>query len=1019
MKKKFLLITALFVAMCMSIAGLVACVNNEEPVDPDKQSIEITNPMDLGAKWNVGEPDRTVEVKLSDGLKNKQVTLTAEPEGVVTIDGLKLTAAKQGTAVVTAKVSLDAEHEYTDSVEVSVKYNYALTIANKAALTKAFRLEEEDRELTITLPDAIKNNPVTVTSSDNNIVSVNGKTIRAANEGEATITAKTSLDGVEFKDSFKVKVWGAFDLTLTNLDDFTDPISKQADPIEVKYTMTNEGDYTAADVIITPEDDTVVTVENGKIKPVGVGTTKVTVACGGVTREFNVTIEVLPVLTLAAFDTTVERYVGDSFELPAILAAADSQEQFVNIDDISVTCANDNLTINKETLTVSADQIGKYTVTYKFTDESKGEKTAAVTFDVVEKLFDGVVTYKDGAQTRGKLMSALEGEEGSCKQVVTTDKNDLFVGPFNGVTPSKFYYAEATFATDQDDIRLAMGHYDSANKYLLASTLGSRSGNLINIDVPLTQTDNIARDLAASNNQTCTYVYNVLAVKHITRLPGDTGSFIDTSACTTTLVKIAVARDGDYFYTFINDQYVQTDTLKTLRNVDTVPALVGKYFVNGNGSVSDIYYSADEATVQAKLYTAQGLLGEHKEKMFVPYIDSNSSPNKKDGSSNVASHYQAYEDNVEINTSLSSSANGTAFTFNNGINSSLDGANNQAGATVSPYIYFDGNFTYSWDLKLTASKALRSDKGAGNADNNRSILELKDNTIGYDILALGVGPESAKTTGSKFQMTVKGYSSSNNDGYRRYCNPNANEWGGTGMGAFDITTTVRFSLTRIIKEDHVEFIMTATMLDNNGSVTNKTYTRIVNIGGSETQVQAGNYATAHSRAKDPVIPYWRNSGVSGEFTNISWSLLPDEINGIEAEFVADDTNATTLTHITESLAIDRNGTETETVESDVLILDNAVYNQDLVIDLGEGHSLEAGTYTVKIAANGDRAWDRNSFDKTDNVIDPNKPRFAYYDLESSDVYTTTVEVTENSRYLKLNGITLGHGVYNIIFTPAE
>ena len=994
MKRKLLLITALFVALCLSMVGIVAC-NDTEPVDPSKQSIEITNTAALTSKWNVGEADRTVEVKLSDGLKDKAVTLTAEPAGIVTIDGMKLTAAKKGTTQVTAKVTLDAEHEYTDSVEITVNYNYTLTISNKAELVKAFRLGEADRELNIALSDAIKNNTVEITTSDKNVVSVDGKKIKAVNKGEATITATTTLDGVSFKDSFKVKVWGAFDLTIDNLAAFANPIGKSDEPIEIEYTMTEAGDYTAADVTITSSKTTVAEIVDGKVNPVGVGTTTITVACGDVERTIEVTVEVLPVLTIGEFDQTVSRYVGESFEIPAIITATDSQERDVK-DTVQVTCDNANLTIGSDKVTVSADQIGKYTVTYKFTDASKGEKKVELTFDIVDKFFSatGAHAGTDEAAPLGdaKFVTKLEGEDGNYKQVTTSNRDALVFGKLNGEA-SKYYYAEATFAVGNSsadcDATLALGHFSAENeRYAYLSKLASYSGDFLNIDVTFNKTDNVSKGSAEANGQTCMYTYNVMEVKHIDRLAGDQGS-----DRVTTLVTIAIARDGDYFYSFINGQYVNCITPKTLRDVDTIPAIVGKWMSKGEIELTDIVYLADESEVTAKLYSDGGLLGGNKEKMFVPYIDSNDNQN--------ASHGAAYGDNVSIDTSLTSQQNGLAFTYTNGKNADLNGTNNQNGATVSPYIYFDGNFTFSWELKLTDIKALHG-SNTSNADNYRSILELKTNAIGYDVVQLGMGPGSNKKTGGSFKMSVKGYTSTGNtDGWRKYCEPSTNDVGTTGLNALTIGdngSKVRFSLTRIIHEgSHAEYIMTATVIGDE----TKTYTRIVNIGGSETSVTSGAYTTAHSQYDAPMLPYWRNSGVSGEFTNITWSLLPDNIS---SEFVADGTNALTLTTVNEKRATNDTGSEYEEVESDVLRIEDVIYNQDVIIDLGEAHSLESGEYTVKITANGDKK------------IDFGSNKYNRYDLEFSDVYTATVVVTDNCRYLKLNGITLGHGTYNITFS---
>ncbi len=996
MKRKSLLLIALVLTLCLSVVGIVACKPGES-VDPDKQSIEITNVAALTAKWNVGEADRTVEVALSDGLKGKTVTLTAEPEGIVTIDGMKLTAAKNGTASVKATVKLDEEHEYTDSVEIKVDYNYSLTISNKSDLVKAFRLNTEDREVKVTLSDAIKNNKVEIKSSNTDAVTVvNGK-LHALAKGESTITASTTLNGVTFKDSFKVTVWGSFDMQVTNKAALEGVLGKADEPRAIEVNLVEAGDYTLSDVTAISANTQVVKVEDMKIVPVGTGKTTVTVACGeGTDRKevvINITVEVTPVLTIGEFDKTLERYVGESFELPEILVATDSSENDVKAS-VTVTCDNAELKINaQDKRTASADQIGRYTVTYKFTDPSKGDKIVEITFDVVEKIFDEVVTYKAGTQTDGKLSTKLAGEEGSLIPTTTANTNDIFVGSFNGVAPSQFYYAEATFAIPEvglsNDVRVALGHYLADETYVLTSTMITYSGDFINIDVDLSKTDNLTKGQAVTNNQTCMYVYKVLNSKHIAKLAGD----VTDETYSTSFIKISIARDGDYFYTFINDQYVQCVTLQNLRGKDTVPALVGKYFVNGNTSVTNIAYSADEATVRAKLYTADGLLGEHKEKMFVPFIDSNDSA--------TGSHSQSYGDNVRIDTSLTSEANGLAFKYENGINPTIGASNNQAGAAVSPYIYFDGNFTYSWEAKLTGIKALRTDPQATNADDYRSILELKTNSIGYDLVQLGVGPGKNQTTGGSFKMSVKGYTSARNtDGWRKYCEPSTNDYGATGLNTLTVGesgTKVRFSLTRILHDDHAEYIMTATVVGDEA----KTYTRIVNIGGSETSVTAGNYTTAHSQWKDPVIAYWRNSGVSGEFTNINWSLLP---NDISAEFVTDGTDALTLQSKTEKRATNETGSEFEEVTSDMLVLGDSIYNKDIVIDLGENSSLEAGKYTVKLVANGDKK------------IDFGTNKYNRYDIELSEVYTATVTITENGRHLKLSGLTLGHGTYNVSFT---
>ena len=215
---------------------------------------------------------------------------------------MKLTAVKNGTVSVTTSVKLDDEHEYTDSVEIKVDYNYTLTVSNKSDLVKAFRLGEADREVKVTLSDNLIGNKVDISSSNTDAVTVvNGK-LHALAKGESTITVSTTLNGVTFKDSFKVKVWGAFDLHIVNHAELEGVLGKADEPRAIEVNLVEAGDYTIADVTATAANPEVAKVEDMKIVPVGVGKTTVTVACGDKQVVINVTVEVTPVLVISEFE---------------------------------------------------------------------------------------------------------------------------------------------------------------------------------------------------------------------------------------------------------------------------------------------------------------------------------------------------------------------------------------------------------------------------------------------------------------------------------------------------------------------------------------------------------------------------------------------------------------------------------------------------------------------------------------------------------------------------------------------
>lgn len=981
MKRKGLLLIALVLTLCLCIIGVVGC-KVDEPVDPDRQSIKITNVAALTAKWNVGEADRTVEVAVSVGLKDKTVTLSAEPEGVVSIDGMKLTAVKNGTVSVTASVKLDDEHEYTDSVEIKVDYNYSLTVSNKSDLVKAFRLGEADREVKVTLSDNLIGNKVDISSSNTDAVTVvNGK-LHALAKGESTITVSTTLNGVTFKDSFKVKVWGAFDLHIVNHAELEGVLGKADEPRAIEVNLVEAGDYTIADVTATAANPEVAKVEDMKIVPVGVGKTTVTVACGDKQVVINVTVEVTPVLVISEFDGLATRYTHEQFELPEILVATDSFEQDVKAS-VQVTCDNTALCITGNgNYTASTEAIGRYTVVYKFTDPSKGDKFVEITFDVVDKLFSSTGAHAGNGKENdplgdAKITTKLEGKEGNWKQVTTSATDSLIFAKLNGGEASKFYYAEATFditnfRVGSSDVNVSLGHFLTGenDRHALLSVLNVSSSDFVQLDPTFNKVGNIIKSQAENNNQKYAFAYKIFKSRNI-----------NPEQVETNHVTIAIARDGEYFYTFVDGHYIMCVTFKDFRDEVTVPAIAGNRYNGGEVKVTDIKYLYDENEVKTKLYASNGLLGPNKEKMLVPFV------NKYDGGSVTSTNYGgSINSNVTINTNVDDAARGLAFDYTNNGNGRYDSA-------VSPYVYFDGNFTFSWEYEMTGVSATINE----NTDKYRSILELKDASLpdsNIAIAQLGLGTDKADVNQKQeLEFNTKDYQKKN--GYVTWAQV---------KGIIEKGTKVKFTVTRVLKDDHAEIILTATY----GTGDNKTtITRIIpfgNVADENLQLSGGKpdqrRVTAQKNWAMSVVPYWCNSGFSGRFSNISWSLLPEDIT---TEFVLDSTGVTESTRLTETTVPDEGGEPVISNLDQWQFSLNEFTNQDVIIDLGE-NALEAGKYTITVAAQF------VSHQKGTST------KFADTDIELCGVYTTTLTVAEGDRYLKLSGLTLGHGVYNIAFT---
>lgn len=176
----------------------------EITVSPTLAGISISNKDALQAVWHTGDADRTVEISFTpDGftLQDVPVTVTSDDPTVISVDGMTLSALKEGTATITASAE-----GFTDSVELSVRPAIeSISITNKTALQEDWSVGDP---LTRTIQVEISpseyynadNTPVTVTASPEGIVTIDGLTLTAVNQGSVTVTVSAGgfEDSVQF-----------------------------------------------------------------------------------------------------------------------------------------------------------------------------------------------------------------------------------------------------------------------------------------------------------------------------------------------------------------------------------------------------------------------------------------------------------------------------------------------------------------------------------------------------------------------------------------------------------------------------------------------------------------------------------------------------------------------------------------------------------------------------------------------------------------------------------------------------
>ena len=281
--------------------------------------------------------------------------------------------------------------------------------------------------------------------------------------------------------------------------------------------------------------------------------------------------------------------------------------------------------------------------------------------------------------------------------------------------------------------------------------------------------------------------------------------------------KVAFLRLGDYFYTFWNDQYVDSVTNRYYAGKATVPGL----FTSGiseRGYASGIEYFTGKEATEAKF----NALTHNGADLIVSYAPDTWASNSVSADGSLFTRGETSEEK------------GINYTY-------VDGTRKSGNDTmVGTYMYFDGDFSFSWTYKNNSTLN-------NNGCESRMWLELRNYM--YNETNFVFGAEYSANT-------------------RMFANtPRFEEGSKWFEKGFDKTHTLKFTLTRILKESVEELTMTIVDLDD----TSVTLTRTITID-----------STYDSRWDQPVILHWKNVGVSGEYSNVMWKNFNGNGNWVEA-----------------------------------------------------------------------------------------------------------------------------------------
>lgn len=820
MKKKSIVLVLLIFCLCLTV-GLAAC-SGSNPNLKGLDAVSITNKQELTAEWTEGGAERKVNIALAPEqytTYNTNVVVESDNTNVIIAHGNTLKAVGGGVAKITAYYG-----NVSDSVTVIVTPKLKkIEISNKAELASAWVSGDDDRAVNVTFnPDYFNTaNPnVEITSSATGVVSVDGKNIRAVSVGEAVITATAG----DFTDSVKVVVRPALsDFAITDLAALSAEWDLGTANRNVNIDFGGSEYWTTdnTDVAVISSNKDVIKTEGNILSAVGVGTARINVQVRDITKMFTVKVVLgAPVFEVEG-ETEIAVMDGEKIALPTVSAFTSDNSSRIDDSKINVTLSDaENMTVtNDNTLEVAS--YGEYTLTYSAIDPRVANKVGSVTINVIvaRNIFSG---------DKGSYFVSKERVP-AAEQVVENSNSGYSGARFN-ITPGKFYYAEALFVGDRfytpgNWMGVGMGHFaaDAENRVLTSFVMNG------NNDHKVKDLDTTSASWDFSEGDAANRVYYSWRLGEYRGL--DTGTIGQSDR-----IKYAVARIGDDFFAFVNDQYVCCVSPEYYRNIDTIPGLFG----------------ADMR--ELKITEIDFVSGEVAKTKVNELLK---------GGSGVASAYVPNEWYSTPGNSLvvneATEERGANFDFKADNNNKKD----YNSSCVSPYVYFDDDFTLEWEYRPTWTSHEHGDGHTG------SIFELRSINYGTELNKFGV---RFSWDGSTPVVQFIAH------------RPQEDQFGWTNESAKYAQSSTEY---QNLMNYGVKMRVTRKITDGKATIT---YTVIPFIDANKTEGQVlfevtqadidqSNFGDHYQIATEVLQCVWHNMETAGEYSNIRWAhtATPDWI----------------------------------------------------------------------------------------------------------------------------------------------
>ncbi|MDD6857778.1 MAG: Ig-like domain-containing protein [Lachnospiraceae bacterium] len=357
---------------------------------------------------SVGESATLTAKILPQNAYNKNCTWTSDDENVVTVNDGVITGISAGSAKVTVTTE-DGNKSASCNVVVSDVAVSGISISQ----SEIYMIEGNTQSLTAAVvPANATDKRITWSSDDKNIATVNDGIVKATGQGTTKIRAVSADGGYEavcvVNVSAKIEAITGIEISKSELT------MDVGDTYLLTYKVRPEDANNLTEEVWESEDTEVATVDGGKVKAVGPGTTYVSVKVNGKftakckisvnTPVINVTDVVLSVASLTLSE-------GSSRKISAQIVP-------VNATDKTVIWSSDNEKVaTVEDGMITAISKGEAKITVKTRD---GKKTDTMTVIVEENTKPTTTTEPEETTTR---KPTTEPEE------TTEDKTTEPTGP--------------------------------------------------------------------------------------------------------------------------------------------------------------------------------------------------------------------------------------------------------------------------------------------------------------------------------------------------------------------------------------------------------------------------------------------------------------------------------------------------------------------------------------------------------------------------------------------------------------